>query len=120
MLYRATQAVEERLDVLERHLRNAILAGDTRVISQETAAAQAITVEILTRLKTAVDAAGEDDSERTFVRAGVDCLNHAWNNAEKVGLGTSAADMRARLLDFKTSVDYATAYLRMALGHVGE
>ncbi len=120
MLYRATQAIEDRIDVLEGHLRTAILAGDTRLISQEVATAQAITVEVLTHLKPALASAGEGASERAFVQAAVDCLNHAWSNAEKVGLGTSASDMRARVLDVKTSVDYAAAYLRMALGHVGE
>jgi hypothetical protein len=117
MLYRATREVEDKLDVLERHLRAALLADDTRTISAETAAAQALTVEILDRLKTALARVDDGDPDHRFIQAAVNCLSDAWNNAEKVGLGASAAEMRARLIDFKTPADYAAAYLRMAIGY---
>jgi hypothetical protein len=116
MLYRATREVEDKLDVLERHLRAALLADDTRTISGETAAAQALTVEILDRLKAALAHGDEADPDHRFVRSAVSCLSDAWNNAEKVGLGTNAAEMRARLIDFKTPADYAAAYVRLAVG----
>jgi hypothetical protein len=116
MLYRAVHEMDEKLDELERHTRAAILAGDTRTVSAEAAAAQAITVELLDRLKHVLASGDERDVDRRFVEAAISCLAHAWNNVEKVGLGTNVNEMRARLLDFKTPVDYAIAYLRLSIG----
>jgi hypothetical protein len=117
MLYRVTRQLEDRLDVLENHLRAALLADDTRTISAETAAAQAITVEVLDRLKAVVSAAGEDAPDHHYIQSAINCLTHAWSNAEKVGLGSSVREMRERVIDFKTPVDYASAYLQIEIGY---
>lgn len=117
MLYRVTRQLEDKLDALDNHLRAALLADDTRTISTEAAAAQALTVDVLDRLKAALAQVDENDPDHRFTQAAITCLTHAWNNAEKVGLGTSASEMRSRLIDFKTPADYAAAYLRMAIGY---
>ena len=72
---------------------------------------------MLDRLKAALSQVDEGDADHRFLQAAVSCLTHAWNNAEKVGLGSSTSEMRARLIDFKTPADYAAAYLRMATGY---
>jgi hypothetical protein len=54
--------------------------------------------------------------ERVLTQAARNALVDSMNGAEKVGLAENAQDMRERLLDFKTHVDFADAYLRAAAG----
>jgi hypothetical protein len=118
-IYRRVQTVRDSMDELQSALHDAILSDNTRDMSARAEDAQAITDRLLRDLGNAIGQAWSGQSERvqrSFVEAAISSLRIAWADAEKVGLGTSVAEMRARLLDFKTQADYAAAYLRGALG----
>jgi hypothetical protein len=54
--------------------------------------------------------------ERFFVQAAVDALQRAITRAQGALLGSDVLSVRSRLLEFKTQVDFADAFLRAAIG----
>jgi hypothetical protein len=58
----------------------------------------------------------QDQSTKNLLKAAERALSLAWDKGEKVSLGTNVSEMRARLLDVKTYVDFANAYISAALG----
>jgi len=115
-MYREVRDAARRLDEADQYLRAALLGGDTRLIGSEATRAQAVIVEVLDRLNSSVQDSQEHDVNPQFAQAAIAELNLAWVNAEKVGLGTSPEDMKGIVLDIKTNVDFARAYLRASLG----
>jgi hypothetical protein len=116
-MYREIRAAAGTMDAIQAHLRRAILAEDTREIGTEASAAQALTIEMLDRLKAASANAGDrPDANPALVDAAMSTLNMAWQNGERVAIGSNVTEFRAAVIDFKTCVDYARAYLRAAIG----
>ncbi len=115
-MYREIRACGPKLDELDSQLRTALLAEDTRQIGTAATTAQALALELLRTLKEQSDSGSDSDVNPAFVAAAISSLNRAWQHAESVALGTNATEMRAHVVDFKTSADFARAYLRAAIG----
>ncbi|GAC1445256.1 MAG: hypothetical protein NVSMB52_05880 [Chloroflexota bacterium] len=122
-MYRAVRDSLEKLRGAQQHLTTGILAEDTRSISTESSVAMAIVDGTISGLREELNHPDEGEStgdtrvNHQSVQAAVAALNRAWNSAEKVGLGANVHDMRGHLLDFKTHVDYAAAYLLISVGN---
>jgi hypothetical protein len=115
--YRTLQGIRDRMVPLQQELNAACLAESTEAIGRHATTAMAIVDEVLETLRrggTADD--GGDRVDRNLLQAAQRALAQAWESAEKVSLGTSAQEMRARALDFKTLADFANAYVSAALG----
>jgi hypothetical protein len=122
MTYRDVQHLIDRMNDVQGHLRVAILSDTTRDMTARSGQAQTLIDTLLQEVDDAlkVGSSGlesrERRGERVMTQAARDALVDSMNGAEKVGLAENAQDMRARLLDFKTHVDFADAYLRAAAG----
>jgi hypothetical protein len=120
MMFRQLQQVRDKMDLVHQPLRNAILADSTRDMSLYLGQAQAAADETLNRLQGTVNAgvAGLSDEDGALLRAAERALDLALDAAGKVALGNNVREMRDRLLEFKTQVDFAEAYVCAALGVV--
>jgi hypothetical protein len=107
---REIQAVQEIMQTLQEHLRSALLANSTRDAVGHASAAQQASVDIAARLEN--QTSGHDESGNRLLEAAQLALNHAIENGERVALASNIDEMRARVIDLKTQVDYADAYLR--------
>ncbi|MBV9282436.1 MAG: hypothetical protein JOZ41_20345 [Chloroflexi bacterium] len=118
MMHRELQHVRDSLDLIHRPLNAAILAESTRDVTAYLGRAQAASDQALLELNNALSRSGSNigRTERSLVQAAANALTQAFGGAEKVFLGANVSEMRQRLLDFKTQVDFADAYLRAALG----
>jgi hypothetical protein len=118
--YRKVQDFQRMMNDLQKLLRSAILATNTRDMVQYSDDAQALAVNLKSGLAQMVDDEDDEDGESninpTLVRAAYDSTESALLDAQKVALGTTVDEMRDRLLAFKTWADWADAYLRAALG----
>lgn len=123
-MYREIQHVRDTMTDLQIHVRSALLGEDTRDMTTEADTAQAMADQLLNKLNDTLRNPtkrefGEPRIERNFVQAAAYALNNAVTSAQGTGIATNVQEMRSRLVDFKTHVDFAEAYLRAALG-VGE
>jgi hypothetical protein len=124
MMYRGVQHLIDRMDNIQGHLRMAILSDTTRDMTAHSGQAQTLVDTLLEEVDDVLKSGetNEDASsrsrriERVMTQAARDTLVDSMNSAEKVGLGANVQEMRERLLDFKTHVDFADAYLRAATG----
>jgi CO dehydrogenase/acetyl-CoA synthase delta subunit len=117
--YRTVQEIRDTMADLEQTLRDGLLADSTRVMSEKATEAMAIVDGMLQALRDGASVGGgdrQDHSTENLLKAAERALTFAWNRGEKVALGTSTEDMRARILDFKTYADFANAYVSAALG----
>lgn len=117
--YRTVQDIRDRMVPLQQALNSACLANSTEEIGTYATTAMALVDEILRALRTArlgQDAGRVDQHDQNLLQAAERALTQAWESAEKVSLGASVNDMRARALDFKTLADFADAYVSAALG----
>lgn len=114
-MYREVQRIRDDIEGVQRSVRAGILAGSTRDIRGFTGEAMAQIDSLLFALKNLP--AGESNSiEPALVRAAQRALDQAWTRSERVGLGNTVAEMREALVDCKTFVDYAEAYVAASLG----
>jgi hypothetical protein len=126
MLYRDVQHAVDSMQRIHAPLRQAILADSTREMTERGGQAQAAADELLRQLEQALQGktsalearSDEGKVERFFVQAATNALQRAMADAQRILLGTDASGVRAGLLDFKTQVDFADAYLRAAIGAV--
>lgn len=122
MTYRDVQHLLDRMNDVQGHLRVALLADTTRDMTAHSGQAQTLVDTLLQEVDDALKArdsgleSGNRRGERVMTQAARDALIDSMNGAEKVGLAENVQDMRERLLDFKTHVDFADAYLRAAAG----
>ncbi|HEX6508670.1 MAG TPA: hypothetical protein VF221_13660 [Chloroflexota bacterium] len=126
-MYREIQEIQPVMETVQSHLREALLAGNTRDMierSDQAQAAAAVAKEQMDRLLGSGQAAVpstfiEPKTEVRFLDASNRALSMALEEAEKVALGTDVDGMRARVIGFKTRTDFADAYLRATLGTEG-
>lgn len=120
-MYRHVEQVRDRIGQVQNHLRDAILANDTRDISLHGGAAQTEADQLVQELR---EALGLRDAgvaraarvERQFVELAVQELSMAVSCGERMAAATDVTGMRDGLLQFKTHTDYAAAYIHYALG----
>lgn len=109
------------MEALQGHLRAALLANNTRDAARHAEAVQAASAVAHRQLEDALaQAGGPLDGEgrkghSNLLRAAVRAMNDAIERGERVALGSNIDEMRSRLIDVKTEIDYADAYLRAAL-----
>jgi CO dehydrogenase/acetyl-CoA synthase delta subunit len=118
-MYRTAQGIRENMVDLEQTLRQGLLSGTTQDISDSATRAMALVDGMLQALRSGFEVGGgdrQDHSTQNLLKAAERALTLAWDRGEKVSLGTSANEMRERLLDFKTYADFANAYVSAALG----
>lgn len=128
MQYREIRHIRDSMDQVHRPLREAILANDTREMTLLGGRAQAAADELVRRLDEASQrrdnsiegASSGQRIERVFVQAAISALERAVAQAQRIGLATNVAELRASLLEVKTHGDFADAYLRAALGIIAE
>jgi phosphoribosylformylglycinamidine (FGAM) synthase-like enzyme len=124
MTYRGVQHLIDRMDDIQGHLRSAILADTTRDMATHSGEAQTLVDTLLQEVDDVLKLGAPDLDEnsqsrrieRVMTQAARDTLVDAMNSAEKVGLAENVQEMRERLLDFKTHVDFADAHLHAAAG----
>lgn len=123
-MYRETRTALQLSDRLLDRLRDALVADNTRDITQHVTEAQAVIDEMIRALKAIVNTGRSLDEienaaprvDLRFLNAALASLNLAWNDVERVAVGSSAGEMRGLAADVKTCADAAIAYLRAALG----
>jgi hypothetical protein len=118
MLYQNVHRAVENLDRIHVPLREAILADSIEEMTERGEQAQVAADQILGAIEEGLEAHGAGRVERVFVQAAVNALQLALTQAQRISLATDVSGVRAALLDFKTQVDFADAYLRLALGEL--
>lgn len=121
MIYRQLQELSQQMDRLLECVRSGILADTTSEMSTFAGEARTLADQMIQALDNALSATDSEDpidgsAERLYASATRAALDDAVNTGEMVDLGASAPEMRERLVDLKTNVDFAAAYLRVALG----
>lgn len=124
MNYRQLREAQRRMDEVRRHLHTAILAEDTRDMAREAGVAQTTAVQIDRTLEDQLQESrspnwGEPSSrnvELSLVEAARSSLDSGITCVQRVELGNNVAEVREGLLDCKTYLDFADAYLQAALG----
>jgi hypothetical protein len=121
MVYRDLQDTQLTMEALHAHLRAALLANNTRDAIGHAGAAQEAAAVVLRKLEQALRSSDNRgsalrDANPDMLRAAHSSMSIAVEAGERVALGTNIDQMRDRLIDFKTQVDYADAYLRVSLG----
>jgi hypothetical protein len=124
MAYRDIQETQQTMEALHEHLRAALLANNTRDAIGHAGAVQEASAVVLRHIERALGSdeggdGGGRDVDSNLVRAAQTAMSRAVDNGQRVALGTNIDQMRDRLIDVKTEVDYADAYLRVALGMGG-
>ncbi|HZU11382.1 MAG TPA: hypothetical protein VFB58_00955 [Chloroflexota bacterium] len=117
-MYRQVQHVRNTLGQLDSVLREAILADDLPAMVRLGTDGMAMIDQVIQALRRG---AGEHDPgeprvNQSMVDAAQRQLSLAWNRIEALALASDARGARAALLDSKTSVDLAAAYVAGALG----
>jgi hypothetical protein len=121
-VYRKVREIQLTVGTLQKHVRVALLATNTRDAIQHLGAVQQTSAAVLRQLEDALRERGSDaESRDRNVQAGVvqaagRSMSLAVENCQRVALGTNIDEMRERLVDVKTQIDYADAYLRVSLG----
>jgi uncharacterized membrane protein YccC len=121
-VYRRVREIQLTVDALQKHIRQALLATNTREAVTHLGAVQQACATVLRQLENALHERGPDaDSKDRDVHPGIiqaasRSMNLAVENCERVALGTNIDEMRDRLVDVKTQIDYVDAYLRISLG----
>lgn len=119
---RELRETQRAMEALQGHMRAALLANNTRDASRHAEAVQAASAVAHRQLEGALAGGGgpSDGEGRSgysdFLRAAVRAMSDAIERSERVALGSNIDEMRSRLIDVKTEIDYADAYLRAALG----
>jgi hypothetical protein len=107
---RQIEAIAPTVESLHEHLRAALLANTTRDAVGHAGAAQEAALVILRSLEKAGE--GESRDRGRLLDNARLAMNTAIENSERIALATNIDEMRGRLLDVKTQIDYADAYLR--------
>jgi len=117
-MYRHVENVRDRLGDLQNHIRDAVLADNTRDISAHASAAQAVADQVLRELQESLESrdSGGARVERQFVDLAANELSMSVTEGQRVATGANVQEMRERLLRFKTHADFADAFIRCALG----
>lgn len=117
-MYRQVQQVRDNLAPLERTVREAILADTVEDMTRLGTDAMAMVDQMLFTLKGGQQdhPMGEPRVDPNLVDAGQRQLNEAWSRAESLALAKNPTQVRGILVDVKTAVDLAAAYIAQALG----
>lgn len=117
-MYRQVQQARDNMVNVERAVRAGILAENTREMSGYGTEGMAMVDQMLHTLREGLTAhdPGEPEVNRNLVEATIRALTLAWSASEKMATGTSVTEMRSALLDVKSYVDFAAAYIATALG----
>ena len=115
------QETQQTMEALHDHLRAALLSQNTRDAIGHSGAVQEASAVVLRQLDQALSHARDRDAgpsgiHRTVVQAAQRAMSQAIENGERVAIGSNIDEMRDRLIDVKTQIDYADAYLRIATG----
>lgn len=121
-MYRRIQDTQNTMEALHEHMRAALLSQNTRDAIGHAGAVQEASAMVLHQLENSqkegsTGAFGGRDIDPAIVRSAIRAMNLAIENSERVALGSNIDEMRDRLIDVKTQIDYADAYLRVAIGH---
>ncbi len=114
-MYREVQRIRDDIEGVQQSIRSGILADTTRDISGYAGQAMAQIDSLLFALKN-LPAGDSNGVEPALVRAAQRSLDLAWARSQRVGLGNTVPEMREALVDCKTFVDYAEAYVAASLG----
>lgn len=121
-MYREVQRARDDIAGVQERLQAAILAEDTRAMTQYGTQAQAAADGLLRALEdaennqSAIENVGEGRVERGFVEAAAARLGKAVVDSQRIAMGTNVSEIREALIGIKTHIDYADAYLHAALG----
>jgi hypothetical protein len=119
--FRDLEDFQRRMNDLLSLLRSAILATDTREMGKYAGSAHGMAEDMKRDLDGLREAASEGNRwQQAMAGAAGNALRDGILSAQKVGLATNVEEMRAYVLDFKTSADFAAAYLRASLGYEEE
>jgi hypothetical protein len=114
-MYREVQRIRDDIQSVQRAVRAGILADVTRDVSGYTSEAMA-QIDALINSLSHLPPGDNQGVEPALIGAAQRALNLAWARSERVGLGSSVPEMREALVDCKTYVDYAEAYVAASLG----
>ncbi len=123
-MYREIRDVHTVIETIQSSLTDAIMATATKDMIELTGKSQALTVAARDQLDSLLNGRqgsesspfGEPKVDRRNVQTAMVRLSEAFDDAEKVPLGTDVDGMRFRLIMYKSRIDYADAYLQVALG----
>lgn len=124
MLYRDLHHAVDRLDRIDTPLRQAILAGSVREMTERAEEARNAIDQLLRQLQGALNSddiqpeveSQDERVERVFTEAAMRSLRGAAAQLEQSSSATNVSTARAGLLDCKTRTDFAGAYLRASIG----
>lgn len=114
-MYREVQRIRDDIQRVQQAVTLGILADSTREIGGHTGEAMAQIDALIDSLNHLPDSDSEG-VEPALVQAAQRALSLAWTNSERVALGSSVPEMRQALVECKTFVDYAEAYIAASLG----
>lgn len=114
-MYREVQRIRDDIGSAQRAVRAGILAETTRDISGFAGEAMAQIDALLFTLRN-LPSGDSGGVEPELIGAAQRNLNLAWAQSQRVGLGSTVPEMREALVDCKTFVDYAEAYVAASLG----
>jgi hypothetical protein len=121
-VYRRLREIQLMVGALQKHLRAALLANNTRDAIGHSGAVHESSAAVLRQIEEALHAlesASESDDRQVdanIIRAAERAMSLAVEDCERVALGTNVDEMRDRLINVKTQIDHADAYLRVSLG----
>jgi len=115
-MYREVQHIRDNVAGVQREVNAGILAESTRDITAHTSQAMALIDGLIQSLNNLNRSGNNEGVEPQLVDATGRALNRAWVQAERVAIGSSVAEMRQALVDCKTFVDYAEAFVSASLG----
>jgi hypothetical protein len=84
-------------------------------MTRQTSAAMA-KIDAIIRSLTNLPGGDDQGIEPQLVQAAQRALTLAWTGSERVAIGSTVGEMREALVDCKTYVDFAEAYVRASLG----
>ena len=121
-MYRRLREIQLTVGALQKHLRAALLANNTRDAIGHSGAVHESSAAVLRQIETALRSVDSDPEpadrqvDANLMRAAARSMSLAVENCERVALGSTVDEMRDRLVDVKTQIDYADAFLQASLG----
>jgi hypothetical protein len=114
-MYREVQRIRDDIQRVQQGVTSGILADSTRDMSGYTGEAMAQIDALISSLNH-LPGGDTQGVEPALIQAAQRALTLAWTNAERVGVGNTVPEMRRALVECKTYVDYAEAYVAASLG----
>lgn len=114
-MYREVQRIRDEIQSVRHAIDEGILSDSTRDMGHRVSEAMAQIDALLYSL----GHLPTDDNqgiEPALIQATQRALSLAWANSERVAVGSTVPEMRQALLQCKTFVDYAEAYVAASLG----